>query len=80
LALAGQGMKVIGTSTTEAGAASVTTALAAFPDCSGVVLNVDEGNAIGTVVDERRDAPRRHPRPRQQRRHHARHLGDAHAR
>ena len=51
LALAGQGMKVIGTSTTEAGAASVTTALAAFPDCSGVVLNVDDGNAIGTVVD-----------------------------
>jgi len=41
LALAGQGMKVIGTSTTEAGAASVTAALAAFPDCSGVVLNVE---------------------------------------
>ena len=51
LALAGQGMKVIGTSTTEAGAASVTTALAAFPECSGVVLNVDDGSAIGAVVD-----------------------------
>jgi 3-oxoacyl-[acyl-carrier protein] reductase len=52
LALAGQGMKVIGTSTTEAGAASVTTALAAFPDCRGVVLNVDDGSAIGTVVED----------------------------
>jgi 3-oxoacyl-[acyl-carrier protein] reductase len=51
LALAGQGMKVVGTSTTEAGAASVTTALAAFPDCHGAVLNVDDGEAIGAVVE-----------------------------
>ena len=51
LALAGQGMKVIGTSTTEAGAASVTSALAVFPDCSGAVLNVDDGDAVGTTVD-----------------------------
>jgi 3-oxoacyl-[acyl-carrier protein] reductase len=51
LALAGQGMKVVGTSTTEAGAASVTSALAAFPDCSGVVLNVDDGDAVAAAVD-----------------------------
>jgi len=51
LALAGRGMKVVGTSTTEAGAASVTAALAAFPDCHGAVLNVDDGEAVGAVVE-----------------------------
>ena len=52
LALAGQGMKVVGTATTEAGAASVTSALAAFSDCSGAVLNVDDGDAVGATVEE----------------------------
>jgi len=51
LALAGRGIKVVGTSTTEAGAASVTAALAAFPGCHGAVLNVDDGEAVGTVVE-----------------------------
>jgi 3-oxoacyl-[acyl-carrier protein] reductase len=51
LALAGLGMKVVGTSTTEAGAASVTSALAAFADCSGAVLNVDDGDAVGATVE-----------------------------
>jgi 3-oxoacyl-[acyl-carrier protein] reductase len=51
LALAGLGMKVVGTSTTEAGAASVTSALGAFPDCSGAVLNVDDGDAVGATVE-----------------------------
>jgi 3-oxoacyl-[acyl-carrier protein] reductase len=52
LALAGQGMKVVGTSTTQVGAASVTQALAAFPDCRGVVLNVDDGDAIVATVED----------------------------
>ena len=51
LALAGRGMKVIGTATTEAGAAAIGAALAAFPDCSGRCLNVNDGPGVDAAVD-----------------------------
>ncbi len=43
LALAEQGHRVIGTATSEAGAAAVSEALAAFPGSRGEVLNVTDG-------------------------------------
>ena len=45
------GFRVIGTATTEAGAASITQALAAFAGCSGVVLNVTDGPAVDATID-----------------------------
>jgi 3-oxoacyl-[acyl-carrier protein] reductase len=52
LALAAAGMRVVGTATTEAGAAGISTALAAWPGCSGAVLNVTDGAAVeATVAD-----------------------------
>ena len=51
LALATQGMKVIGTATTDAGAAAITDALCAWPGCAGRRLNVNDGAGIEATVD-----------------------------
>ena len=50
MALAAQGMKVIGTATTDAGAASITEALAASGG-SGLCLNVNDGAGVDAAVD-----------------------------
>ncbi len=49
--LAQQGFKVIGTATTDEGAAKITQALAAFPDCRGSNLNVNDGAAAEALID-----------------------------
>ena len=51
LALAAQGMKVIGTATTDAGAASIGEALAAFPGSAGVCLNVNDGAGVEAAIE-----------------------------
>ena len=51
LALAGLGMKVVGTATTAAGAAANGEALAAFAGCRGLCLNVNDGAGIDAAVD-----------------------------
>jgi 3-oxoacyl-[acyl-carrier protein] reductase len=50
-ALAAQGMKVIGTATTDAGAANIGEALAAHEGCRGVCLNVNDGRALDASID-----------------------------
>jgi 3-oxoacyl-[acyl-carrier protein] reductase len=56
LALAVQGMKVIGTATTETGAERISESLAAFPGSRGVCLNVTDAarceEVIATIVQE----------------------------
>ncbi len=56
LELAGRGLKVIGTATTEEGAARIGLALSAFPGCSGKTLDVNDAQAaealIGDIVKE----------------------------
>jgi len=49
--LAGRGMKVIGTATTDGGAAAISDALAAFPGCKGVNLNVNDAAGVDALVD-----------------------------
>ncbi len=51
LALAVHGMKVVGTATTEAGAAAIAQALSAFPDCEGLCLNVNDGPAVDAAIE-----------------------------
>lgn len=51
LALAQRGLKVIGTATTQAGAQAISQALAAQPDCRGIVLNVNDAQAAEAAVD-----------------------------
>ena len=51
LALAAQGMKVVGTATTEAGAAAIGEALAAFAGGRGLCLNVNDGAGVDAAVD-----------------------------
>ena len=51
LALAGAGYRVTGTATTEAGAAGIAEALAGFPGCQGIVLNVTDGPALDAAID-----------------------------
>ena len=51
LELARQGLKVIGTATTEAGAAKIREALSAFPGCDGRTLDVTDGAASEALVD-----------------------------
>jgi 3-oxoacyl-[acyl-carrier protein] reductase len=51
LALAQSGMKVIGTATTEAGAQAITEALAAFPGCSGIALDVNDAAGVDAAVE-----------------------------
>ena len=56
LELAKQGLKVIGTATTDDGASRISQALAAYPDCCGKNLNVNDVQAaevlIGAIVKE----------------------------
>ena len=49
--LAGLGLKVIGTATTDAGAAKIRAALAAFPGCDGRTLDVNDAAAAEALVD-----------------------------
>jgi 3-oxoacyl-[acyl-carrier protein] reductase len=51
LALAAQGMKVIGTATSDAGAQAISETLAAFAGCRGIVLNVTDGAALDAAID-----------------------------
>ena len=51
LELAKQGLKVVGTATTQEGASKVHSALAAFAGCSGHVLDVTDGAAVEALVD-----------------------------
>ena len=50
-ALAARGFRVIGTATSEAGAAAISAALAAHPGCSGICLNVNDGAAVDAALD-----------------------------
>lgn len=49
--LAARGLKVIGTATTDDGAAKVSKALAAFPGCRGATLDVNDGAAADALID-----------------------------
>ena len=49
--LARKGMKVVGTATTEAGAARITEMLAPYADCAGRVLNVTDATLVEQLVD-----------------------------
>jgi 3-oxoacyl-[acyl-carrier protein] reductase len=49
--LARKGLQVIGTATTESGAAKISEALAAYAGSTGRVLNVTDGAAIESLVD-----------------------------
>jgi 3-oxoacyl-[acyl-carrier protein] reductase len=51
LALAAKGFRVVGTATTEAGAAAIGEALAAHPGSRGIVLDVTDGDALGAAMD-----------------------------
>jgi 3-oxoacyl-[acyl-carrier protein] reductase len=51
LELAGKGMRVVGTATSESGAVAIGQALAAFAGCAGRVLNVTDGVAADALVD-----------------------------
>jgi 3-oxoacyl-[acyl-carrier protein] reductase len=51
LELAGRGYQVVGTATSDSGAERITEALAAFPGCRGVNLNVTDGAAVEALID-----------------------------
>ncbi|MDI1268432.1 MAG: 3-oxoacyl-ACP reductase FabG [Polaromonas sp.] len=51
LELAQRGLKVIGTATTDEGAAKISHALAAFPGCAGRNLNVNDVAAAEALID-----------------------------
>ena len=51
LELARRGMKVIGTATTDEGAAKISSTLAAYPGCAGKNLNVTDAPAIDALID-----------------------------
>ena len=51
LELARKGLRVIGTATTEAGAAKIKEALAAYPGCDALALDVTNGAASEAAVD-----------------------------
>ncbi len=51
LALADAGYRVTGTATSAAGAATISEALAAFPGCQGIVLDVTDGPALDAAID-----------------------------
>ena len=51
LELASRGLKVVGTATTEAGASAIGEALAAYPGCKGLCLNVNDGAGVQAAVD-----------------------------
>jgi 3-oxoacyl-[acyl-carrier protein] reductase len=49
--LAARGLKVIGTATTDAGAAAIGDALASHPGCRGLCLNVNDAAGVDAAVD-----------------------------
>jgi 3-oxoacyl-[acyl-carrier protein] reductase len=51
LQLAEQGLKVIGTSTTDEGGARISAALSAFPGCRGANLDVNDAAAAEGLID-----------------------------
>jgi 3-oxoacyl-[acyl-carrier protein] reductase len=51
LALAQRGLQVIGTATTDDGAAKISAALVAFSGCSGKTLNVNDAPAAESLID-----------------------------
>jgi 3-oxoacyl-[acyl-carrier protein] reductase len=51
LELARNGLKVVGTATTEAGAVKISEALSSYPGCCGRTLDVTQGAAGETLVD-----------------------------
>lgn len=51
LELAARGFQVVGTATSDSGAERITEALAAFPGCRGVNLNVTDGAAVEALID-----------------------------
>ncbi len=51
LELAQHGLKVVGTATTDDGAAKISQALAAFPGCAGKNLNVNDAAAAEALID-----------------------------
>jgi 3-oxoacyl-[acyl-carrier protein] reductase len=51
MALATLGMKVVGTATTDAGAAAITEALANHAGSKGINLNVTDGAAVDSAID-----------------------------
>ena len=51
LELAARGHQVIGTATTDEGAARITQALAAHPGCRGANLNVNDAAAVDALID-----------------------------
>jgi 3-oxoacyl-[acyl-carrier protein] reductase len=52
LELARRGLKVVGTATTDAGAANISQALAAYPGCIGKTLDVNDAATAQTLIDE----------------------------
>jgi 3-oxoacyl-[acyl-carrier protein] reductase len=52
LELAKQGLQVIGTATTDDGAARISAALTAYPGCRGANLNVNDAGAGEALIDE----------------------------
>jgi 3-oxoacyl-[acyl-carrier protein] reductase len=50
-ALAGAGFRVVGTATSDAGAEGITRALAAYPGCRGLKLDVTDGPALQAAID-----------------------------
>ena len=50
-ALAEAGFRVVGTATTESGAAAIGEALAAWPGCRGIVLNVTDAPALDAAIE-----------------------------
>ena len=51
LELAKRGLKVVGTATTDEGAAKIGHGLAAYPGCSGRCLNVNDAPAVELLID-----------------------------
>jgi 3-oxoacyl-[acyl-carrier protein] reductase len=51
LQLAAEGCRVVGTATSEAGAAGIGEALAAWPGCRGMALDVTDGAALDAAVE-----------------------------
>jgi 3-oxoacyl-[acyl-carrier protein] reductase len=52
LELAQQGLQVIGTATTDEGAARISAALSAFSGCRGANLNVNDAAAVEALIEE----------------------------
>ncbi len=50
-ALAEAGFRVVGTATTETGAAAIGEALAAYPGCRGIALNVTDAPTLDATID-----------------------------